>query len=121
MDEKKKPDFTVRVRIRFCDDNVAVYGNGISELLQLIDQFGSIRAAAKKMGMSYRKALEVIKRAEEHFGEKLLCKQTGGPDGGGSKLTDFGKSLVYQFKVLQEDVLNYTIEKTKEYFPNLLN
>lgn len=121
MDKKEKSDFTVRVRIRFCEDNIPVYGNGISELLQCIDQLGSIRAAAKKIGMSYRKALEVIKRAEEHFGEKLLYKQTGGPDGGGSKLTGFGKTLVYQFKVLQEDVLNYAVEKTKEYFPKLLD
>lgn len=113
-------NFNVTVRIRFNDGDTVVYGNGISKLLQLTDKHSSIHAAAKEMGISYPKALNIIKRAEEHFNEKLLVKKVGGVEGGGSKLTDFGKILVYQFKVLEQDVFNYTVQKTNEYFPNLL-
>lgn len=117
----EKRDFNVTIRIRFNDGDVAVYGNGISRLLQFTQQNHSIHSAAKEMGMSYPKALKIIERAEAHFNEKLLVKKVGGAEGGGSTLTDFGKMLVYQFKVLEEDVLNYTIQKTEEYFPELLN
>lgn len=113
-------NFNVSVRIRFNDDGTVVYGNGISKLLQLTDKHSSIHAAAKEMGISYPKALNIIKRAEEHFDEKLLVKKVGGVEGGGSTLTNFGKVLVYQFRVLEQDVLNYAIQKTNEYFPNLL-
>lgn len=117
---ENKNNFNVTIRIRFKDDDVVVYGNGISQLLQLTDKHHSIHAAAKEMNMSYPKALSIIKRAEEHFHEKLLIKKVGGVEGGGSFLTDFGAMLVYQFAILQQDVLNYAIQKTDEYFPHLL-
>lgn len=117
---KDEANFNVTVRIRFTDDGTVVYGSGISKLLQLTEKNKSVHAAAKEMGMSYPKALNVIKRAEAHFDEKILIKKVGGAEGGGSCLTDFGKMLVYQFRVLEQDVLNYTIQKTDEYFPDLL-
>lgn len=116
---KMKHNFNITVRIRFNDDTITFYGKGISQLLQLTEEHQSIHAAAKEMGMSYSKALKIIKRAEEYFDEKLLNKKVGGLEGGGSSLTDFGKMIVNHFQMLEHDVLQYTIQKTKEYFPNL--
>lgn len=116
-----KNQFNVSVRIRFNNDDEVVYGNGISKLLQLTEKTHSIHSAAIEMGMSYPKALKIIKRAEKNFNEKLLEKKVGGVDGGGSELTDFGKMLVYQFKILEQDVQDFAVKKTEEYFPNLLN
>lgn len=113
--------FNVSVRIRFNNNDEVVYGNGISKLLQMTEKTHSIHAAAKEMGMSYPKALKIINRAEKNFNEKLLVKKVGGVDGGGSELTEFGKMLVNQFKILEQDVQEFTVKKTEEYFPNLLH
>lgn len=116
---KNENNFNVSIRIRINDEDTVVYGNGVSTLLQLTEKHQSIHAAAKEMGMSYPKALHIIKRAEQHFNEQLLVKKVGGFEGGGSSLTDFGKMVVSQFNLLEKDVIRYAIQKTKEYFPTL--
>lgn len=58
----KNYDIDVRIRVKI--DNIITYGSGISDLLQQVDKLGSINKAAKSIGMNYRKALNIIKRAE---------------------------------------------------------
>ena len=58
-------------------------GPGPLELLEMIEKEKSINKAAKKMGLSYVKALRMLKRLEEDAGQKILIKRTGGVDGGG--------------------------------------
>ena len=95
------------VRVRMKKGGEIVYGGGISYLLQKTDALGSLLAAAKEMGMSYRKALHIVKRAEEHLGKPLLKKVIGGPGGGGSELTAFAKDFVYRFRDLEQAVERY--------------
>lgn len=111
--------YSTKVRVRIVSKNEIIYGQGISELLQRIDEMGSIHAAAVDMNMTYRKALQIIKNAEKGFRQKILYKKVGGESGGGSKLTDFGKRLVYQFKALEDDIYEYTQAKIREYLPEL--
>lgn len=104
------------VRVRIKTDGEVVYGGGISYLLQKTDELGSLLAAAKEMGMSYRKALQIVKRAEAHLNEPLLTKMIGGAGGGGSELTDFARSFVYRFQELEQSVLKYTQELAEKSF-----
>lgn len=115
------PQNSINIRLRFISDNKVIYGQGISKLLQIIDKLGSIKAASDEMGMTYKKALDIIKNAELGFGQKILTKQIGGKSGGGSQLTEFGKELVYKFKFLEDDILNYAYEKSNLYFENFIN
>lgn len=108
----------LNVRVRLLLNNKVVYGQGISQLLQHIDVTKSIRLAAIEMGMTYRKALTIIKTAEKELEQPLLTKKIGGTDGGGSALTDFGKDFMQRFKLLEEDIANYANNKFKEYFNN---
>ena len=107
-------DIDIRIRIKI--DNIVTYGSGISELLQKIDQLGSINKAAQNIGMNYKKALSIIKRAESKLGKNLIEKSIGGTKGGGSELTQFGKFFVYQFNAVEEDVKKYTLELIKKSF-----
>ena len=75
-----------------------LFGPGVYELLVLVDETGSLHQAAKTMGMSYSKAWRVTREAEAHLGVELLERQTGGPAGGGSVLTEEGRQLVVRYR-----------------------
>ena len=114
MDNKNHYDIDIRIRIKI--DDIITYGSGISELLKEIDKLGSINKAAKNIGMNYKKALNIIKRAESKLEKDLVEKSIGGKEGGGSRLTPFGKFLVYQFDMFEKEIKEYTLKLMKKYF-----
>lgn len=89
----------------------AVFGDGLAELLEEIDVYHSILAAAEHMGMSYRYALHRITLAEERLGQLLVIRVRGGAEGGGSsEVTDFGRDLAKRYRNAQLE-LNRILEK----------
>lgn len=79
-----------------------ILGEGKLRLLKEIETQGSLSAAAKIMGMSYRKAWGDIKKAEEMLGYDLTIKQRGGEKGGKSLLTDKAKKLLEAYDALHK-------------------
>lgn len=79
-----------------------VFGGGRMELFLAIEELGSIRQAATKLGMSYRAAWGKIKATEERLGIKLMEKHTGGHQSG-AQLTDDAKQLLGTYKHFKED------------------
>jgi molybdate transport system substrate-binding protein len=71
------------------------------ELLGAIDRHRSISAAARQLGMSYRRAWELVQSINEAAGEPLVSAATGGTRGGGAQLTELGKWAVAVFGELQ--------------------
>ena len=56
------------IRVFLCDnDNLRFFGEGPCRLLHLIEETGSLRAAAMSMGMAYTKALAIMRRAEKNL------------------------------------------------------
>lgn len=93
----------VRTKITMVDEEgEKFFGEGPYRLMLLIEETGSLRAAALKMGMAYTKALKIMSRAEEVLGYELTVKQTGGHAGGGSKLTPQGKEWVERYGKYRE-------------------
>ena len=89
----------------------AVFGDGLAELIEEIDKYHSILAAAEHMGMSYRYALHRITLAEERLGQLVIIRVRGGANGGGSsEVTDFGKDLVKRYRSAQSQ-LSRILEK----------
>ncbi len=80
-----------------------VFGDGPFDLLELVDRKGSIRQAAQEVEMSYHQAWEIINMVERNLGLTLIKRQTGGQAGGGSTLTENGKTLVCQYKSFREE------------------
>jgi len=72
-------------------------GPGKARLVGLIAESGSISAAARKMGMSYRRAWQLVEALNKSFNEPVVLTAVGGQRGGGAVVTDFGKRLVAQF------------------------
>ncbi len=73
-------------------------GLGRIQLLELVEELGSLNKAASAMGMSYRAAWGKIKATEKALGLKLLEVVTGGKGGGGATLTKDARELVEKYK-----------------------
>lgn len=71
-------------------------------LLQRIEEFGSVSAAARSMQMSFSHAWHLIENMNTLAPEPLVEKQVGGRRGGGAWLTDAGKQAVQDFLQLVE-------------------
>ena len=80
-------------------DGVAA-GHGRIALLRAIDARGSISAAARDMGMSYKAAWDAIDAINNLAGTPLVLRETGGKGGGGTRLTPNGKRLVESFALI---------------------
>lgn len=74
-----------------------VFGRGISEILKAVQQTGSIKAAAKQVGKSYRHVWDKIKQAEQALGAPLVRTQVGGKDARRSELSELARDLVRDF------------------------
>ena len=55
-----------------------------------------------EMNMAYTKALKLIKNAEASLGFSLIARETGGRDGGGSRLTDGGKEWLERYEAYRD-------------------
>jgi len=75
-------------------DGDGMFGDGVCRLLAAIAEEGSIREAARRLGRGYRKAWGDVNRAETALGRRLVRKTRGGPEGGATELTGFGRELI---------------------------
>lgn len=94
-----------KLSIRIDFDSDSRLGPGKIALLERIAETGSISAAGRSMGMSYRRAWELTAELNALFGEPLVAATTGGRQGGGSILTPLGKSVVERFRSIEREAL----------------
>lgn len=92
------------------DNGKSFFGPGVADLLKEILKTNSIKDASKNMGLSYSKALRILKEAEQHLGFTIVEKFRGGDSGGESRVTDKGKKLIESYDFLYEEV-NKTLDK----------
>lgn len=78
------------------------FGPGPMELLEKIEEAGSISNAARAMNMSYKKAWELINHLNEQTNSPVVVPQAGGEKGGGSTLTPEGIELIKYYKHLRK-------------------
>ena len=72
-------------------------------LLEKIDELGSITKAAKDVGISYKTAWDTVNLINNLAERPLVDRSAGGKGGGGTRLTAYGKKIVDQFKTIQEE------------------
>jgi molybdate transport system regulatory protein len=91
----------VSIRIDFSDDRRL--GPGKVMLLEGIGSHGSIAAAGRAMGMSYRRAWLLVAELNGLFREPLVEAQLGGRRGGGAALTHLGSEIVQHYRALENE------------------
>lgn len=77
-------------------------GPGRVQLLELIGETGSLRAAAARMGMAYMTAWKHVKILNGQFRTPVVVSQRGGKSGGGAGLTQTGRQLVTLYHRMEE-------------------
>lgn len=83
-------------------------GPGKIDLMEHIDQLGSISAAGRALEMSYRRAWALVEEANALFGRPLIEKHHGGKAGGGASLTPLGHTVVRHYRQLEHTTLEAT-------------
>jgi molybdate transport system regulatory protein len=96
-----QPGYRVGGRVWLEKDGELYMGRGRAMLLERIDKFGSIAAAARSMKLGYRNAWLWIESANRLAPSPLVEKTTGGVGGGHARLTEEGRKAVEQYKQLR--------------------
>ena len=107
-------------RLRILLGKSIAIGPGKAELLRLIEETGSISAAAREMGMSYRRAWTLVETMNGAFREPLVEAATGGRGGGGARVTDFGREALAKYQAMEEKALG-SVTAEMDAFAELLD
>jgi molybdate transport system regulatory protein len=95
----QSPPPRLRLRIVFGPD--AMLGPGRADLLELIEQTGSISAAGRGMRMSYKRAWQLVEVLNLLFEKPLVESARGGAKGGGARLTPTGVAVLADYRALE--------------------
>ncbi|WP_299363945.1 winged helix-turn-helix domain-containing protein [uncultured Paracoccus sp.] len=90
------------VRLRIYLDDRTWIGPGKADLLALIAETGSISAAGREMGMSYKRAWTLVEGLNAMFGDPLVERMRGGAQGGGAVLTPLGKEVLTRYRAIEQ-------------------
>ncbi len=89
------PHFQLRLKLGVGDDTI---GPGKIDLLRKIDTLGSISAAAREMGINYRRAWFLLETMNTALGRPTAQTTKGGAAGGGATLTDTGRAVIAAYE-----------------------
>jgi len=78
----------------------------------MIEREGSLNRAAKKLRMSYRHAWGIVRELERELGFKIVRAIRGGERGGGTQLTERGRALTREYKLMSDALDEIEKEKT---------
>lgn len=92
---------STRLRIRLYFENGSMFGPGKADLLALIAETGSISAAGRRLGMSYKRAWGLVETMNAMFAEPLVASSRGGATHGGATLTENGARVLALYRGLE--------------------
>lgn len=88
--------------LRVVIDHDVYLGPGRADILERIADTGSISAAGKSMGMSYKRAWGLVQALNDGFGASLVETVRGGTKQGGARLTDLGLAVLNHYRAMEE-------------------
>ncbi len=96
------PPIKIKIKIQlYCGDEIAM-GPGKADLLDAIADHGSISAAGRALGMSYRRTWMLVDVMNRCWNEPLVETLAGGSHGGGARVTAAGQEILAQYRALQD-------------------
>ncbi|MGZ3375453.1 MAG: winged helix-turn-helix domain-containing protein [Phenylobacterium sp.] len=93
-----------RLIVRIELDSEARIGGDAIRLLELIEAKGSISAAGRAHGLTFRRAWGVLDELNRMFKTPVVAAQAGGAHGGGAWLTPFGQEIVRRYRAIETSV-----------------
>ena len=95
--------YSIKSRIWIERNGEILLGEGRVNLLSAVGEHGSISAAAKSLGMSYKKAWSLIDAVNVRAKHPVVVSNVGGVGGGGANLTDYGRQLIDAFNSINSN------------------
>lgn len=80
------------------------FGPGPRQLLTHIEQYASLRRATQETGISYTKALRMLRKMEEELGFAVVQSEKGGSLRGGTYLTEKGRRLLHAYNEMEAEL-----------------
>lgn len=109
--------FHIRTKIWIENDhNDLLFGKGKTDILDQIEQEGSIAKAAEKMGLNYKKAWTHIKILQNNISDELVISTKGRGPGSGTQLTPKAKELIENYRKLQKEIEEFADKRFQELF-----
>ncbi len=106
----------VRLKLTFTED--ARLGPGKMDLLEAVARTGSISAAGRDLGMSYRRAWVLLDSVNTMFGQPAIETSAGGANGGGARLTAFGEKLLKAYRSVEGETAKLAEKAFAGVLPN---
>lgn len=103
----------VELHLRVVKGRQRAVGPGKIALLEAIAETGSISAAARKLGMSYRRAWMLVDDLNRHLASAVVEAAPGGRHGGGTTLSPTGRRLVALYRGIERTALRHTAAATR--------
>ncbi len=89
------------IKIHLPFGQVSAIGPGKADLLEAIAGSGSISAGARQLGMSYKRAWDLVDTMNRSFRQPLVATATGGSRGGGAHVTEFGREVLRRYREIE--------------------
>jgi molybdate transport repressor ModE-like protein len=115
--ERRKTKLYLKTKnwIENCDEEL-VLSKGKIDILERIDELGSISRAAKVMGMSYKKAWNHIKILQQNLDDEILITQKGAGRDSGTRLTPIAREFIANYRQMQQRIETYADAQFKQLF-----
>ena len=114
---RTRPRLTPRVKVWLEVNGRYGFGFGIAEILQAIEQAGSIKQAAADLGKSYRYVWGRLKEAEDAMGQSLVETQIGGRGTQRSSLTTTARRFLAAFLAMRGRMIEVMEQEFVKRFP----
>lgn len=117
MNDPRTPQLLIRTKTWIENsEGELLFGKGKTEILELIEQEGSIAKAAEKLAMNYKKTWTHIKILQKNIADQLVIPQKGGGGSGGTTLTPKARELVRNYRQLQSEIEEFANRRFAELF-----
>jgi molybdate transport system regulatory protein len=94
---------SLSTQIRLKRGQEIALGPGKADVLEGIEQTGSLAEAGRRLGMSYQRVWSLVAVMNRSFIEPLVSTQRGGASGGGAALTPTGRRVLVLYRQLESD------------------
>ncbi|CAL2057912.1 molybdenum transporter [Tenacibaculum sp. 190524A05c] len=106
--------YKIKSRIWIESNQNVFLGEGRIELLKAIQKTGSLSKAAKSLNLSYKKAWHLLDAVNKSAKKPVTVNAIGGANGGGTQLTDYGKSLIVVFEDINKSCWEFLDNQLKK-------
>ncbi|MFD2565689.1 winged helix-turn-helix domain-containing protein [Aquimarina rubra] len=106
--------YHIKSRIWIEGEEGVFLGEGRIKILKAIMVEGSLSKAAKSLGMSYKKAWNLVDSINKNASAPIIITNTGGSGGGGTEITEYGVKMITAFENINKNCWDFLDQQLKE-------